>query len=44
LESEAEALTSKKAEAEVTISKLEEKAEILLESVRSSENQMVYYF
>jgi len=41
LESEVEALISKKAEAEVTISKLEEKAEILLGSVRSSENQMV---
>ncbi|KAK2406399.1 shaggy-related protein kinase eta [Trifolium repens] len=40
LESEAEALISKKAEAEVKISKLEEKAESLLECVRSSENQM----
>ncbi|XP_024639642.1 synaptonemal complex protein 2 [Medicago truncatula] len=40
LESEAEALISKKAETEVTISKLEEKAEILLGSVTSSENQM----
>ncbi|XP_050904993.1 synaptonemal complex protein 1 [Lathyrus oleraceus] len=40
LELEAEDSISKKAEAEVTISKLEEKAEALLESVRSSENQM----
>lgn len=41
LESEAETLISKKAEAEVLVSKLEEKAGILLESSRSSENQMV---
>lgn len=41
LESEAEALMSQKKEAEVIISKLEEKAETLLESSRSSENQMV---
>lgn len=41
LESEAEALISQKKEAEVIISKLEEKAETLLESSRSSENQMV---
>ncbi|CAJ2663384.1 unnamed protein product [Trifolium pratense] len=40
LESETEALISKKEEAEVTISKLEEKSKTLLESVRSSENQM----
>ncbi|RDX77797.1 Synaptonemal complex protein 1, partial [Mucuna pruriens] len=41
LESEAETLISKKKEAEVLISKLEEKAEFLLESSRSSENQVV---
>ncbi|XP_061338516.1 synaptonemal complex protein 1-like [Gastrolobium bilobum] len=40
LESEAETLISKKTEAEDLISKLEEKAGILLESSRSSENQM----
>nr|KYP72566.1 Synaptonemal complex protein 1 [Cajanus cajan] len=40
LESEAETLISKKKEAEVLITKLEEKAEFLLESSRSSENQV----
>lgn len=41
LESEAETLISKKAEADVIISKLEGKADTLLENSRSSENQMV---
>lgn len=41
LESDAETLISKKKEAELLISKLEEKAEFLLESSRSSENQVV---
>ncbi|KAG5129735.1 hypothetical protein JHK84_036132 [Glycine max] len=40
LESEAETLISKKKDAEVLIFKLEEKAEFLLESSRSSENQV----
>ncbi|KAK7301212.1 hypothetical protein RJT34_12073 [Clitoria ternatea] len=40
LGSEAEILISKKEEADVLISKLEEKAKILLESSRSSENQV----
>jgi len=41
LESEAETLISKKKDAEVLISKLEKKADFLLESSRSSENQVV---
>ncbi|KAL2975422.1 hypothetical protein AAZX31_14G160800 [Glycine max] len=40
LESEAETLISKKKDAEVLISKLEKKADFLLESSRSSENQV----